>query len=98
MGQDQGQALRQLEQSLKLPKDPPLATQNWKHLPTSTGNLKMPIRLEIEVGSAVRSPRLMALAGHEPAHMWHFSQNLCIPKSIGWSGCKGRSVSTLQSL
>jgi hypothetical protein len=47
MGQDQGQALRQLEQSLKLPKDPPLATQNWKHLPTSTGHLKMPVRLEI---------------------------------------------------
>ena len=53
----------QLAQSLRPAGEPPLATQNCRHLPTFTCQRRMPGRLETEVSSRLRSPRGMAWTG-----------------------------------
>jgi hypothetical protein len=53
---------------------PPFSCQKSRQSLTFTVQRLIPVRLEMEVGSSVRSPLGMARAGQELAQAWHLSQ------------------------
>ena len=75
----------------------PLSHQYSKHFSASMYHLRAPKLLLFVAGSQSGSSlKLMASTSQISAHLLHPLQNWVTPKSIGFSGVRGRSVKTLK--